>query len=231
MIIKVHGSANWMQLTDYRTVEGIGIAREQLIDAAGTLVREPSFIVAGPGTDQFALVGVVPGIAIPAEPKADFVCPPEHATALAHALRQVDHILCIGWRGADRNLVDFMKGKVSSAAKATIVTRRPGPLTLELLDCEEGFATWVANAGVGGGCQVVRSGFTGYVAEFLPAYIASSRSNLPSEFGPPTPPSGPHRARSPNGVEAKPLDWLPNESATLCRRLLDRTLGPRHGRT
>jgi hypothetical protein len=93
-----------MQITGYATVERVGIEREQLIDAAGSLNRSDHFIVAGPGTTQYALFGAVPAIALPAEPKADFVDPGSHIEALSLALPQVEQVLCIGWRGADRDV-------------------------------------------------------------------------------------------------------------------------------
>ena len=155
-----------------------GLLNEQLIDAASTLKRSGQFIVAGPGTTQYALFGVVPAIAIPAEPKAQFVCPKDHLTALTRALPHVDNVLCIGWRGADRSLVELMKGSVSSEVPATIVTQRPGSAERgveapDIIECTDGSAAWIKEAGLVGPCQVIRSGFSGYVTEFLPRFVAS----------------------------------------------------------
>jgi len=177
-VIKVRGSANWMEVTDYATVEGVGIGREQLLDAAETLKCTGEFIIAGPGTTQYALYGAVPAIAVPAEPKAEFVCPADHIKALTADLPRVDRILCVGWRGADRNLVDLMHGFVKPSVRSTIVTRRqtpqqdPGePAVANGVDVAA--AAWVAKAGITGECEVVRSGFSGYITEFLPGFIAS----------------------------------------------------------
>lgn len=84
-----------MQVPDLVTVEGVGVTRAQLINAAGSLERRDEFIVAGPGTAQHALNGVVPAIAIPAEPKAGFVGPGSHIRALTELLPEVYRILCI----------------------------------------------------------------------------------------------------------------------------------------
>jgi hypothetical protein len=181
LVIKVHGSANWMQVTDNATVEGVGIQREQLIDAAGTLKRSDQFIVAGPGTTQYALFGAVPAIAVPAEPKADFVCPADHIVALSLALPQVEQVLCIGWRGADRNLVELMSGLVSPSVSSTIVTRRPdstkgGTEAPQRVECTDIGLAWITEAGLTGPCQVIKSGFSGYVTEFLPTFVTSLTS-------------------------------------------------------
>lgn len=180
--VQVHGSANWMQVTDYITEEGVGIQREQLIEAAAGLTRTEKFIVAGPGTTQYALYGAVPAIAVPAEPKAAFVCPIDHIRALTLALPQVDHILCVGWRGADRNLIDLMKGLIAPSVRSMIGTRRSGtpeqggeaPTIPERSD---GTVAWVRKAGITRGCEIARSGFSGFVTQFLPGFIAS----LPGE--------------------------------------------------
>jgi hypothetical protein len=178
VVLKVHGSANWMQLTDHATVEGEGVTREQLIEAAGSLQRRDAFIVAGPGTVQYALNGVVPAIAIPAEPKAGFVCPAAHVRALTELLPRVERVLCVGWRGADRSLLELLKEHAQEGIETTVVTGRPrGPngerLDPDVVDCDRGRASWVAEAGSTGPCRVIRSGFSGFVGPFLPEFIGS----------------------------------------------------------
>ncbi len=171
-VIKLHGSANWFQVTGYAGGEG-DIAKWRLIDAAADLVRTDEFIVGGPGTIQYGPFAVVPAIAVPAEPKAAFVCPQQHLEALKQALPKVDHILCVGWRGVDRNLVELMKGRLQAGVGATVVTQLPGNGAPDIQDAKHQWPAWVGEAGVAGGCRVIRAGFSGFVRGFLPAFIAS----------------------------------------------------------
>ena len=179
LVLKVHGSASWMQVTDLVTQEGAGVTRERLIEEAASLKRRDEFIVAGPGTTQYALNGVVPAIAIPAEPKAMFACPVAHITALKGFLPEIERVLCIGWRGADRSLLELMAGQVREGIEATLVTRPPtssqgAPLDSALVDCrKEGDTTWVADSGFTGPCRVVRTGFSGFVRSHLPEFLAT----------------------------------------------------------
>jgi hypothetical protein len=185
-VIKVHGSANWLQVTDYQVPEGTGLAAWKLIEAAAELVRTDNFIVAGPGTTQYGLSGAVPAIAVPAEPKAGFVCPSLHLQALERALSDVEHILCIGWRGADRNLLDLMRGRFKSPVGVTVVTQQPPNGVAGILDSPGDWPAWVGEAGGADSCDVVRSGFSRFVRDFLPGFVASL-SSLPSGRTPPDP--------------------------------------------
>ncbi|MDP9223421.1 MAG: SIR2 family protein, partial [Actinomycetota bacterium] len=178
VVVKVHGSANWMQATNLTTVEGVGVTRDQLIDLAGSLERRDEFIVAGPGTTQYALNGVVPAIAIPAAPKTGFACPTAHINALTDLLPDVERVLCIGWRGVDRSLLELMAGHLSQGIETTVVTSRPKspggePLDPDIVRCTSDLVPWVGDAGLTGACEVIRAGFSGFVGPHLPDFVAS----------------------------------------------------------
>lgn len=181
-IIKIHGSANWMQQTDIETVEGVGLGIEDLLDAAHRLKRLDNFVMGGPGSYQYDLRGVVPAIAIPAEPKAEFVAPQTHLDFLIQALPSTRGILSIGWRGADRHFVELMKtGRVPPSAPVTVVTRRlstgEGDDRPEVLEASTAGVMWPSDLGLHS-AVVVRSGFSGLLHLAGPLSLRRVLSNL-----------------------------------------------------
>lgn len=181
-IIKVHGSCNWMQLTDVTTVEGQGLGIEDLLARAATMKRLDRFIVAGPGTYQYDLNGVVPAIAVPAEPKAQFAAPDAHMKLLAADLPEVQSVLAIGWRGADKHLVEFMRGAVRPETPVTVVTGQPTEGDYygrqEVLDVVSAGIRWPTDAGFES-AMAVRSGFTGFLHAGGPSDIRRFLSAIP----------------------------------------------------
>src|SRR5205823_9977424 len=56
----------------------------------------------------------LPAIAVPLETKQSYECPPNHLEAMREWLPQVDRILIIGWRAAERHFLLELEGHLRS---------------------------------------------------------------------------------------------------------------------
>jgi hypothetical protein len=114
LYLKVHGSVDWARRAALPAEVGGGSrgAKARAIELAGSVklldqyYRQPwhtNDVVDAHG--RF----LVPAIAVPMATTKDYESPSNHLKALAASLTQVDRILVVGWRAADRHLIDMLR--------------------------------------------------------------------------------------------------------------------------
>jgi hypothetical protein len=101
-LFKVHGSINWSHLV--AGVEG------STLDSAERLDWTKGFVVTNQGsTESTSGTELVPAIAIPTVTKTAFEFPETHLEQLVSTIRETDHLLIIGWRGAEQHFLKLWK--------------------------------------------------------------------------------------------------------------------------
>ena len=104
-VIRPHGAVTWGQyFQEHATTEG---SERYIIEHAADLHLSSEFLI-----NQNAVVNgrlVSPALAIPVEGKSDFACPPEHITTLVHGMKDVTHVLIVGWRASEGRFLDNLK--------------------------------------------------------------------------------------------------------------------------
>lgn len=114
-LVKLHGSTNWA-----RSVSGVDSNVEPVlmakgyIEGAARLTVEASFEFYSPEVDPFeASIGGFPALAVPLAEKTQFECPAAHLAKLEAALPTVSRVVIVGWRGADRHFVEFLRSRLN----------------------------------------------------------------------------------------------------------------------
>jgi hypothetical protein len=57
---------------------------------------------------------LVPALAIPVEPKSEFVCPKEHTDAIASDLSRISKVVMVGWRGSEEHVRQLLSSLPSN---------------------------------------------------------------------------------------------------------------------
>ena len=108
-LYKLHGSVGWSRV---------------LTTTKGFIQQSPNEVVAlSEGADfdkgelrpqpwaraaQGEIGAAVPGIAIPTTLKQTFQCPQEHVSKFNEAVKSIDRLLTIGWRGAEPHVLELL---------------------------------------------------------------------------------------------------------------------------
>ena len=181
--VKLHGSVNWgrrVPSPDGAHHPNGDDARRLLIDNAQTLAEmQDQWVLRSPGeapSDSGPPTILFPAIAIPTATKSDFVCPDWHVEALRNCLPRVDRILVVGWRGADRDLLDLLGAIPGKATPVLVVGAR-----------EDGTRETVANLASTDLAEDVMMRFTGGFSGFLEteeleSFLTSSVANLRARY-------------------------------------------------
>jgi hypothetical protein len=110
-LFKLHGSVNWGRRIESTKLFSGDWKKDlkQLIDDAESLMPSRHFVlVENVHTHAFAERGLYPAIAIPLESKTDYECPSDHISDLTQMLHDVDRVIIIGWRAADKPFVELI---------------------------------------------------------------------------------------------------------------------------
>lgn len=133
-LVKLHGSTTWFRSTSMLLTEGIrngeDSVRRRLIDEAGRYElgnefywREDTNTILHAGT------GLLPAIAIPLQEKAEFECPEYHLDALRTRLKDVTHVLTIGWRGMESTFLRLLTEGLRQPVAIGAVSESEGEAT------------------------------------------------------------------------------------------------------
>lgn len=124
-LIKPHGSIDWgyrvmgglpripLHNWDYAHLATEHFASLQLADVVEKTEKHP------PEPKENG--GFVPAIAIPVDEKSTFVCPDAHMQHLRRRLREVTHVLSIGWRGMEQHFLNLLAEELPMKARAMAV--------------------------------------------------------------------------------------------------------------
>ncbi len=120
MLVKLHGSVNWVRIVTAMSDEDQNVGRtdlaRRLIEDYANLKISRKFVLAGeyPPSPRNKRP-VVPALAIPVEGKLDFECPSEHVEALKAFVPEVRKILMIGWRATEQPFLEILKHGLGQA--------------------------------------------------------------------------------------------------------------------
>jgi len=111
-LIKLHGSVDWgLRML---SVPGTGQPFQVIESAVKGLAISDSYEKVRPDMHFEDGTWGYPALAIPVEKKSEFVCPPEHVTALADGvLPNVTKIITIGWRATEQNFLAMLKNPLT----------------------------------------------------------------------------------------------------------------------
>lgn len=146
-IFKIHGACNWFYEADFiEGHRGNPTAYKHFMSFADNLIKDyldkdrddkkPMIIDRGTEfrfeadntSNRVGTSYYLPALAIPITTKANYVCPDEHITYLEDALKNIDRILIIGWRGNDEYLISLLKDKIKNPMPVTIVSKTSSTL-------------------------------------------------------------------------------------------------------
>ena len=117
-LIHCHGSLNWAYEVLSPLGDLVGKAANEVCDrivSAEQLELGPLTMLssnANPPNGFGKLL--VPAIAIPVEPKSDFVCPREHIDAIAGDLSRITKVAIVGWKGSEESVRQLLLGLPTS---------------------------------------------------------------------------------------------------------------------
>jgi hypothetical protein len=109
-LIKLHGSVNWVRVTDITSLarKGNRITTHELIAQSDKFKIKPDYYMPDSNFDLNINFAAIPAIAIPIENKNEFECPREHIKALSEITPFVDKILMIGWRATEKPFLELL---------------------------------------------------------------------------------------------------------------------------
>lgn len=118
-IFKLHGSVNWAHQVAFPIPVDLN-ERDYVIQNASELEIPPEISIKTDWGMGIRGQEHVPALAVPIESKGDFECPPEHVEMLERLLPEVDRLLVIGWKAAEKNFLEML-GKSTRALEAALV--------------------------------------------------------------------------------------------------------------
>lgn len=129
-VIKLHGSHNWLYITQKGTVD----FSDDYNDGYDFLIKNPHFLVSLRAKGGIApyhkeelkrdTYFKFPALAVPLPAKQDpIICPKSHIDILQKELSDIGRILIIGWRAADDYLLNLMKENVKRHVKFLVVSK------------------------------------------------------------------------------------------------------------
>lgn len=179
-LIKVHGSCNWKRVAD-GPADILASLRSapDVIGAAETLTATDVFhVIASVGQIDLDGAILVPAVSIPVVRKSasEFACPPDHLARLREWLKDVTHVLVIGWAGAEEHFLKELADNLHAGAVLTIVGQPSDDALfksdrIEAVDAS-GLA-WVKKAGVFGSAGKFHTGFTKFVKDNFDEYVTA----------------------------------------------------------
>jgi hypothetical protein len=124
-LIKLHGSVDWgREIGGPQELRGLEMRQlvRYLIDNSDSIRITPNYRL----VDQVPLhvaneAMLFPAIAIPVETKVDYECPDEHLEALRAAIPEVDKLLLIGWRAAEKPFLEHLAENLRQPVKGLVV--------------------------------------------------------------------------------------------------------------
>jgi hypothetical protein len=126
LLAKLHGSAGWGYPWDSSSPPPD--LREKLLSADPLPALGPSAItVLQYGDLRTPQALSYPALALPADDKPGFVCPPQHVEALIQFLADCDNFLFIGFSGKDKDLLDLLAKHASDSATVGVVGKGDVP--------------------------------------------------------------------------------------------------------
>ena len=160
-LIKLHGSVNWgREVGGPSELRALGMWQlvRYLIENADSLIITPNYRLVEQVPIHASDEGAVfPAIAIPVETKVDYECPDEHLEALRAAIPEVDKLLVIGWRAAEKPFLELLAENLRHPVNGLVVAGNVN----EALQT----AARLMGAGVQGHFETTNGGFTELVVE------------------------------------------------------------------
>jgi hypothetical protein len=153
-LYKLHGSTNWWHKTgrwiralDGHTAEAFAIANLADLDIRGEYVKGAEAFGEEAQRSAGDMVEVrFPAIAIPVEEKPHFELPPHHEAKLRELLPSVNHVISVGWRGAETHFMDLLaaswKDHKSPIHGITATHSEPGAIAVRGRLHAAGVDTW-----------------------------------------------------------------------------------------
>jgi hypothetical protein len=158
-LFKVHGSINWSRLVT-------GVERSAL-DSAEKLTWTKRFDIATQEPEVARGTELVPAIAIPTVTKTTFEFPDSHQEKLVAAIRETDHLLIIGWRGAEKHFLKLWREEAPKRDIKKIVV-----VTSKLENAQVVYRNNLAVGGiVSGNVHCSGAGFANFVANELHKFL------------------------------------------------------------
>ena len=121
-LFKVHGSVHWPREVD---TEIENIKERNVWDVASELIKRIAdlkvseryrMVVDTHPISKVDEIPLFPAIAIPVETKRDFECPADHLDCLRAHLKNVSHILLIGWRSTEAHFLALLRDGLAGRA-------------------------------------------------------------------------------------------------------------------
>jgi len=113
-LFKLHGSTDWARVIPTQEIQGSetlritrGLIAEDRFPTGEIEARQPSLLI-----DSDELIRL-PAMAVPMAGKTAFECPTKHVDALRASMKDVTHVLIIGWRAAEPHAVELLAGKMA----------------------------------------------------------------------------------------------------------------------
>lgn len=123
-VFKLHGSVSWSREIE---IPGpvVGASHLRPIEIAHEIdTRDGKLVHASVESMRSPFPGVViPAIAIPTITKTGLECPDDHQAVFRQVCEQVDRVLIVGWRGAEKHVRDVMLGLRRHQVKVGIVDK------------------------------------------------------------------------------------------------------------
>ena len=125
-IAKLHGSVDWgreldLPIDEAHPPEQWGIVEKLIADAPELRMTQRYVMVDHRPAFRSKSALAVPAIAIPTESGKTFECPKEQTDQLLECIPRVTRVLLVGWRAADRALLDLLARLQSSPLHILIV--------------------------------------------------------------------------------------------------------------
>lgn len=120
-VFKLHGSTNWERAVRLKA----GPGPEYLIGEAARLVLTDEYFVLGSQLDSAA----IPAVAVPTLSKTTFECPASHVEALVRAMKEVDRILVIGWKGREETFTNLLRENLRPGGVGLVVSSELGSVS------------------------------------------------------------------------------------------------------
>jgi hypothetical protein len=156
-LIKPHGCLTWSHpvLTPLGHFDSEGSLVARVIEAATSedLKLGPLLIGRWPFERDGEGNALVPALALPVEPKSQFVCPDEHVRRLVEGLPRVTKVLIVGWKAAEKYFLQLLAEHLSPDVVGLVVAGSTNEATEDIIPA-------LKRAGIPGTFSAATGGFT-----------------------------------------------------------------------
>ena len=156
-LIKPHGCLTWSHpvLTALGHFDSEDSLVARVIEAATSqdLKLGPLLIGKAPFQRDNEGHALVPALALPVEPKSEFVCPDEHVRRLVEGLPRVTKVLIVGWKAAEKYFLQLLAEHLSPSVASLVVAGSQKEAMEEILPA-------LQRAGIRGTFSAATGGFT-----------------------------------------------------------------------